>query len=163
MGEFASKGVAGAGLGTGIAGLALGVANSGGLLGNMFGRNGGWNNGWNNGCNNYGGYSLVQLLERDAEKDAEIGMLRAQKYSDESDLTLYKYFDEKYSQLRDLVTERFAQQAIFNNTASNGMATLSNQVANLQNLVASITRTAVPASAVVDFSCCNGQNGGVSA
>lgn len=34
MGEFASKGVAGAGLGTGIAGLALGVLNSGvGLLG----------------------------------------------------------------------------------------------------------------------------------
>ena len=38
MGEYASKGVAGAGLGTGIAGLALGVLNSGFLNG--------WN-GWN--------------------------------------------------------------------------------------------------------------------
>lgn len=36
--EYASKGVAGAGLGTGIAGLSLGVLNSvGGLLGGMFG------------------------------------------------------------------------------------------------------------------------------
>ena len=42
MGEFASKGVAGAGLGTGIAGLALGVLNSGFLNGAN-----GWNNGWN--------------------------------------------------------------------------------------------------------------------
>lgn len=39
MAEFASKGVAGAGLGTGIAGLALGVlnssANGNGLLGGL--------------------------------------------------------------------------------------------------------------------------------
>ena len=46
MGEFASKGVAGAGLGTGIAGLALGVLNSGFLNGA---------NGWN-GRNCVGGY-----------------------------------------------------------------------------------------------------------
>lgn len=41
MAEYASKGVAGAGLGTGIAGLALGVLNSSnngnGLLGGLFG------------------------------------------------------------------------------------------------------------------------------
>ena len=40
--EYASKGVAGAGLGTGIAGLALGVLNRGFLNGAN-----GWNNGWN--------------------------------------------------------------------------------------------------------------------
>lgn len=41
MAEFASKGVAGAGLGTGIAGLALGVlnssANGNGILGGLLG------------------------------------------------------------------------------------------------------------------------------
>ena len=42
MGEFASKCVAGAGLGTCIAGLAIGVLNSGFLNGAN-----GWNNGWN--------------------------------------------------------------------------------------------------------------------
>ena len=48
MAEFASKGVAGAGLGLGIAGTALGVLNGG--LGNILG---GWGwNGFNGGCNN---------------------------------------------------------------------------------------------------------------
>ena len=44
MGEFASKGVAGAGLGLGIAGTALGLLNGGGngLLGGLLGCNGGW-------------------------------------------------------------------------------------------------------------------------
>ncbi len=41
MGEFASKGVAGSGLGLGIAGTALGLLNAngngGGLLGGLFG------------------------------------------------------------------------------------------------------------------------------
>lgn len=39
MGEFASKGVAGAGLGLGIAGTALGLLNNNGngLLGGLFG------------------------------------------------------------------------------------------------------------------------------
>ncbi len=48
MGEFASKGVAGSGLGLGIAGTALGVlasAQSGnGLLGGLLGGNGNCNN-----------------------------------------------------------------------------------------------------------------------
>lgn len=41
MAEFASKGVAGAALGTGIAGLSFGVLNGG--LGNLLGGLGGWN------------------------------------------------------------------------------------------------------------------------
>lgn len=45
MAEFASKGVAGAGLGLGIAGTALGLMNGG------FGLLGGCNSGWNwGGC-----------------------------------------------------------------------------------------------------------------
>lgn len=39
MGEFASKGVAGAALGTGIGGLALGVLNGAGGLLNLMGGN----------------------------------------------------------------------------------------------------------------------------
>ena len=56
--EFASKGVAGTGLGLGIAGTALGVMNGGlnGILGGLGGCcNNGWNgwNGWNRGgCGN---------------------------------------------------------------------------------------------------------------
>lgn len=56
MGEFASKGVAGAGLGLGIAGTALGVLNGGwgNLLGG-YGRNYG-------GCG-YGGYGYTGYTE----------------------------------------------------------------------------------------------------
>ena len=40
MAEFASKGVAGAGLGLGIAGTALGVLNGNNVLGGLFGGGG---------------------------------------------------------------------------------------------------------------------------
>lgn len=67
--EYASKGVAGSGLGLGIAGTALGLlnnANNGnGLLGNLFG----------NGMNPAAAGILM-------EKDAKIAKLEAEKYSD---------------------------------------------------------------------------------
>ena len=67
MAEFASKGVAGAGLGTGIAGLALGVLNSSnngnGLLGGLFGG---------------GNQNMVSALQ------AENSMLKAENYSDKN-------------------------------------------------------------------------------
>lgn len=65
MAEFASKGVAGSGLGLGIAGTALSVlnssANGNGLLGGLFGN---------------GNQNVVSALQ------AENGMLKAEKYSD---------------------------------------------------------------------------------
>ena len=76
MGDYASKGVAGAGLGTGIAGLSLGVLNAmggcnGGLLGGLF------------GGNRYG-YGALGLGESQyvASILAENGMLKAENYSD---------------------------------------------------------------------------------
>lgn len=72
MAEFASKGVAGAGLGTGIAGLALGVLNSSnngnGLLGGLFGG---------------GNQSVVSALQ------AENSMLKAENYSDKNAKEVY--------------------------------------------------------------------------
>lgn len=74
MAEFASKGVAGAGLGTGIAGLALGVLNSSnngnGLLGSLFGG---------------GNQNVVSALQ------AENGMLKAENYSDKNALKALYY------------------------------------------------------------------------
>lgn len=73
MAEFASKGVAGAGLGTGIAGLALGVLNSSnngnGLLGGLFG-----------GGNAQNAVSALQ---------AENSMLKAENYSDKNAKEVY--------------------------------------------------------------------------
>lgn len=67
MAEFASKGVAGSGLGLGIAGTALGLLNNGGngngLLGGLFGG---------------GNQNVVSALQ------AENGMLKAENYSDKN-------------------------------------------------------------------------------
>ena len=74
MAEFPSKGVANAGLTTGIIGTALGVLNSGGLnLGGILGGNAA------------GGVALGVL----AEKDARIAMLEAENYSDKIGKEVY--------------------------------------------------------------------------
>lgn len=64
---YASKGVAGAGLGLGIAGTALGLLNNNGGLGNLLG--GGW------GCN---GAAMAAM----SEKDAKIAQLSAELDTD---------------------------------------------------------------------------------
>lgn len=67
MGDYASKGVAGSGLGLGIAGTALALLNGNGL-GGLFGNN----------CalNTMASSATVASL---AEKDAEIGQLKSRE------------------------------------------------------------------------------------
>lgn len=92
MTEYASKGVAGTGLGLGIAGTALGVLagsnNGNGLLGGLFGNNG--------SCDRNA--MAVGVI---AEKDAKIAELEAQKYSDKQDATLYMATRSENKTLRD--------------------------------------------------------------
>lgn len=84
MGEFASKGVAGTGLGLGIAGTALGLLNNNsmgnGLLGGLFG-------------NNNGQWNQVSALQ------SEVGMLRAEKYSDRNTADVYSAVRSEYKDL----------------------------------------------------------------
>lgn len=107
MAEFASKGVAGSGLGLGIAGTALGVLNGGlgNLLGGVFGN--GCNNGWNNGWNN--GYAVPVCSENmpvnryEAGKDARIAELETEiKLRDANAFTM-----GEMGKLRDYVERRF--------------------------------------------------------
>ncbi len=106
MGEFASKGVAGSGLGLGIAGTALGVLasaqNGNGLLGGLFGGN--------NGCN--------QAI---AERDAMIARLTSEKYTDTAVLSLR-------DKLEKLVDDA-AAQTVKNDKA---IATNAQEIACLQ-------------------------------
>ena len=90
MAEYASKGVAGAGLGLGIAGTALGLL-AGGLNGNGLGGI----LGGNCGCSNPMAIGVI------AEKDAKIAELTSEKYSDNQDSVLYKATREENKQLRD--------------------------------------------------------------
>lgn len=112
MSEYASKGVAGAALGTGIGGLALGVMNGG--LGNILG---GWGNGCNgNGWNARGGFDYaVNHYElgqsgRIAELETEVKLRDANIYTDSKLLDLFKFFDGEVKDIRNAL----CAQAIVN-------------------------------------------------
>ena len=152
MAEFASKGVAGSGLGLGIAGTALGLLNG---LGGMAGLAANAA-----GCNSCGGccsentpvsrYEMNQA-QTIAAKDAEIGLLKADKYTDQklSEVTAYLM-----GQIKDLSNEVRAnkdeqagvnmQQAVYNATNTAAISCLQNQVAALQGL----TKLVIPTSSV---------------
>lgn len=84
--EYASKGVAGTGLGLGIAGTALALLGNGGL-GNLF-----CGNGWGcNGAAQQAQANTVAFNNALAERDAEIARLRSEKYSDNKVQELYNY------------------------------------------------------------------------
>ena len=148
MGEFASKGVAGTGLGLGIAGLSVGLLNNGGngLLGGLLG----------NGCNN----QMSALL-------AENATLKAEKYSDKntsevytamrnevqtlSDRLLDKYISPISQEIADMrvrearLEGRIGEVSLL---ANNGLTALTGQVNCLAATVAGITKTVVPIGAV---------------
>ena len=171
MGEFASKGVAGSGLGLGIAGTALGVLassqNGNGILGGLLGGNGNCN------CN--------QAI---AERDAMIARLTSEKYTDTAVLALRdkleKLVDDAAAQTvkndkaiatnaqeiaclqRQLDTEaKWSREnaalreqimegkiAAVATSATNGINNLGTALAALQTTVAGITSTIIPQSAI---------------
>ena len=152
MAEFASKGVAGSGLGLGIAGTALGLLNG---LGGMAGLAANAA-----GCNSCGGccsentpvsrYEMNQA-QTIAAKDAEIGLLKADKYTDQKLSEVPAYL---MGQIKDLSNEVRAnkdeqagvnmQQAVYNATNTAAISCLQNQVAALQGL----TKLVIPNSSV---------------
>ena len=97
MGEFASKGVAGTGLGLGIAGLATALV-APGLL------NGGYNGGglFNlGGCNNANVAAGGMALNAIAERDAKIAKLEAERHSDTKGVEIYQQTLRDNTTLRD--------------------------------------------------------------
>ena len=150
MGEFASKGVAGTGLGLGVAGTALGVlnssANGNGLLGGLF------------GGGNCGQVSALQ---------SEIAMLKAEKYSDHNTAEVYaalrnetqalqdRLFDKYISPISQEIADMRVREARLEGKigevgllANNGLTALQGQVNCLAATVAGITKTVVPNSSV---------------
>lgn len=131
MSEYASKGLAGAALGTGIGGLTLGVLNGGlgGLLGGWNGNGNGWGgngNGWNGNGNGWGGchentpvnrYELG-LTQEIANKDAAIALRDANTYGDQKLLEVYKYFDGQLKDVRDTL----CVQAVTNQKTADSFA-----------------------------------------
>lgn len=122
--EYASKGVAGAGLGTGIAGLSLGVLNAMGGLGALAlgNRNSApaapvmpmmpYGFGGFGGCSENMPVSRYELDREQqlAQKDSEIAMLKANTYNDQKALEMYAYID---GQLKD-IRKTLCDQAVHN-------------------------------------------------
>jgi hypothetical protein len=129
--EIPSKGAVGAALGTGIAGLALGVLNGG--IPNILG-------GWNNGgmC-----HENMPVNRYEAAQSARIAELETEvKLRDANTYTL-----GEINKVRDYVDRRFErvecsinQQAVYNATNTAAMNCMSGQIAQLYSL----TKLVVP-------------------
>ena len=124
MAEFASKGVAGSGLGLGIAGTALGLLNGG--LGNLFGGCG------VNACSEN---QFVNRYELDMEnklvsKDSEIALLKSNIYTDQK---ITDVFERLSTRIRG-VEDQISAQAVYNATNTATLSCIQAQVAQLQGL-----------------------------
>lgn len=135
MAEFASKGVAGSGLGLGIAGTALGVLNGG--LGNLLG---GWN--MNGNCSENMPVSRYELGQESkiAELQSQIALRDANTYNDQKLLEVYKYFDGKI----EGINHRLCDQAVWNATQTGTISCMAGQIAQLMSL----TKLVVPNGSV---------------
>ena len=135
MAEFASKGIAGAGLGTGIAGLSLGILNGG--LGNLLG-------GWNNNCNCSENQVVTRyelgLQNQISAKDGHIALLESNIYTDQKLNDLRNYIDAKVGVVEGAVNA----QAVYNATNTATIGCIQGQIAQLQGL----TKVVIPITSV---------------
>ena len=136
--EYASKGVAGSGLGLGIAGTALGLLNGGlnGILGN------GCNSNWNACCSENNMVNRYELAQesRISKLESEIALRDANIYNDGKILELYKYIDGKL----EGVNATLATQAVYNATQTATIGCMQGQIAQLMGL----TKLVVPNTSV---------------
>lgn len=154
--EYASKGVAGAGLGLGIAGTALGVLNGGGALCNLFGGNRVGNAATDmaammavanaapraTACTCSEDHTINRYeagqSARIAELETEVKLRDANTYTDSKMLDMYKYIDGRLSG----VEGQLAQQAVYNATNNGLIGCLQEQVAALRGM----TKMVIPDS-----------------
>lgn len=132
--NFASKGVAGAGLGLGIAGTALGLLNGGGL-GNIFGMN-------QNGCaeDHFVNRYEAEQAARIANLETEVKLRDANFYSLSEVGKLRDYMEHRF----DKVEHELADQRVYNAVNTTTIGCIKNDVEALMGL----TKTVIPAANV---------------
>lgn len=130
--NFASKGVAGAGLGLGIAGTALGVLNNGGggILGGLFGNN--------CACSENMAVNRYELSQQNeiTNRDMEIAYLKGRDAAKTDSLELYKYVDGRFRGIE----AQIASQAVVNAQITANISCMQNSIAALNGL----TKTVIP-------------------
>lgn len=128
--EYASKGVAGSGLGLGIAGTALGLLNGG--LGNVLGM----------GCNaNYGCSENIPVNRYEATQNARIAELETEVKLRDANI----YTDSKLNSLRDYVDRKFSgveaqlcSQAVMNSQLTANISCMQGNIATLMGLTKTV-------------------------
>lgn len=136
MAEFASKGVAGSGLGLGIAGTALGVLNGG--LGNLFGGIMGNNNVQSCSDNMLVNRYELSLQQENAALKTQVEMHKAEIYTDNK----LEALNERYERRFGCLESQIAQQAVHNATSDGLIACMAQQIAALQGLTKIVIPTA---------------------
>lgn len=136
--EYASKGVAGAGLGLGIAGTALGLL--GGGLNGIFGGWGGVNPATvaavnSAACSENMPVSRYELGQESkiAELQSQIALRDANTYGDQKLLEVYKYFD---GQLKDIRTT-LCDQAVHNQRTEDSFVLARQDIASVKSELSS--------------------------
>ena len=132
MAEFASRGVAGTGLGLGIAGTALGVLNGG--MGILFGGWGCNNGGWN-GCSANTPVNRYELGQEQtiSRLQADVALRDANIYNDQKLLDVYKYFDGQVKDIRATMCENDKALAVSNAKIEGTFAVLGEQIKAQRN------------------------------
>ena len=133
--SYASKGVAGAGLGLGIAGTALGLLNGG--LSNIFnGRSGNCGCHENTTVNRY----EAQQQARIAELETEVKLRDANTFTMGEMGKLRDYVDNKFS----AVEKQICDQAVYNATNTATIGCIANQV----NQLMALTKVVIPNTSI---------------
>lgn len=125
MAEYASKGVAGSGLGLGIAGLSVallqGANNGNGILGGLLG---------GNNCGN----ALAAVM-------AENAALKAENYSDKIAKEVYIQNQSELKSFAEPVTKRLNNTDIY-------LANMEARLKQAEYLLSQITKTVIPTAAI---------------
>ena len=131
--NYASKGVAGAGLGLGIAGTALGLlqnGNLGGILGGIGGCN----------SNHYVNRYEADQSARIAELETEVKLRDANAYTLGEMNKIRNYVDAKF----DAVNAQICAQAVVNAQVTANLACMQNTI----NTLSGLTKTVIPITSV---------------
>lgn len=115
-------------------------------------------------------YDAQQMIAL-AAKDAEIANLKADKETDKKLVEVYSQLAKQDNQFRDrldILKEQFSErltaerearlisekeQAVFNQSATSGFATIKSQISQMQNIIGEITTNVVPSRKVCDTGC----------
>lgn len=133
--EYASKGVGNAGLTTGIIGTALGALNGVGGIGGIFG------NQPKHESDEFVTRYDVNMIREIMEKDRQIALLEADKYTDQK----FADFNDRINTRFSAVEGQLAQQAVWNATQTGLIGCIQGQVAQLQ----SMTKVVIPNGSVM--------------